>query len=193
MGSDPNGGHSRAPVEERLNVFALVIYIPDPLGGFLDELRKELVPDSQPHAHVSVLPPRTLAVEWQRAAEEVHDILEGWTPFEIELTGIRVFPVTDVVYIETGAGAADLCRMHDAMNAGPLRFGEPFAYCPHITLAQEIPHQHLPEIRELACRRWSEYRGRRSFLVKQAMFVQNTLSDAWIDLAELSLGAVAVR
>ena len=53
--------------------------------------------------------------------------------------------------------------------------------------------QQLPEINQLAHRRWSEYRGRRSFLAKQAMFVQNTLSDAWIDLAELSLGAVAVR
>ena len=84
MGSDPNGGHSRAPIEERLNVFALVIYIPDPLGRFLDDLRKELVPDYQPHAHVSVLPPRTLAVEWKRAAGQVRDILEGWPPFETE-------------------------------------------------------------------------------------------------------------
>lgn len=193
MGSDPNGGHSRAPIEERLNVFALVIYIPDPLGRFLDDLRKELVPDYQPHAHVSVLPPRTLAVEWKRAAGQVRDILEGWPPFETELTRVQVFKVTDVVYIDIGAGAADLCRMHAAMNAGPLRFEEPFAYCPHITLAQEIPHQRLPEVRETACRRWSEYRGPRSFLVKQAMFVQNTLSDAWIDLAEVSLGTVALR
>ena len=100
--------------------------------------------------------------------------------------------MTDVVYMDIGAGAADLCRMHAAMNAGPLRFEEPFAYCPHITLAQEIPHQRLPEVRETACRRWSD-RGPRSFLVKQAMFVQNTLSDAWIDLAEVSLGTVALR
>jgi hypothetical protein len=83
--------------------------------------------------------------------------------------------------------------MHAAMDAGALGFDEPFAYCPHITLAQEIPHQRLPEVRRLAQRRWSEYRGSRSFLVKQAMFVQNTLSDAWIDLAEFSLGAVAAR
>jgi hypothetical protein len=193
MGPNPNGGHSSAPAGERLNVFALVVYIPDPLGGFLDGLRKELVPACQPHAHVSVLPPRPLAVEWRRASEQVRAVLEAWPPFEIALTGIRVFPVTDVVYIDIGSGAAELCRMHAAMDAGWLAFEEPFGYSPHITLAQEFPHQQLPEIHQLARRRWSEYRGPRSFLAKQAMFVRNTLSDAWIDLAEYSLGTVVAR
>ena len=41
-----------------MNQFALVIYIPDPLGRFLDDLRRELAPDCVPHAHVSVLPPQ---------------------------------------------------------------------------------------------------------------------------------------
>ena len=29
---------------ERMNLFALVVYIPDPLAKFLDDLREELVP-----------------------------------------------------------------------------------------------------------------------------------------------------
>jgi len=193
MDSDSNGGCSRTPIEERLNVFALVAYIPDPLGRFLDDLRKELVPHCNPHAHVSVLPPRSLGVRWEQASARVRTILEGWKPFDLELGGIRVFPVTDVVYIEVGAGAAELRRMHDTMNADSLAFQEPFPYYPHVTLAQEIPHQLLPELGELARRRWNEYRGRRAFCVERAMFVQNTLSDAWIDLAEFALGAVALR
>ncbi len=68
MGFNPNGVLSRVPAEQRLNVFALVIYIPDPLGRFLDDLRTALVPGCNPHAHVSVLPPRPLAVDWQVAA-----------------------------------------------------------------------------------------------------------------------------
>ena len=40
MDFDPHGMLSQIPAEERLNVFALVIYIPDPLGSFLDDLRR---------------------------------------------------------------------------------------------------------------------------------------------------------
>jgi 2'-5' RNA ligase len=178
---------------EQLNVFALVIYVPEPLGRFLDDLRRDLVPHSNPHAHVSVLPPRPLAVQWQAAAEQARALAGGWAPFEIELTGLRIFPVTDVIYLEIGAGAAELRRMHAAMNAGALEFEEPFPYHPHITLAQEIPHQEVPAIHELARRRWKEYRGGSVFRAERTVFVQNTLDNCWIDLAEYSLGAVAVR
>ena len=67
MGSDSPEYGRYVPEEERLNVYALVIYIPDPLGRFLDHLRRELVPAYKPHAHVSVLPPRPLFVDWQTA------------------------------------------------------------------------------------------------------------------------------
>ena len=60
-------------------------------------------------------------------------------PFDVELTEIGIFPVTNVVYVEVGEGAAELERMHRAMNTGPLGFKEPFPYHPHVTLAQEIP------------------------------------------------------
>ena len=188
MGSDKNGVPCSVPAEERLNVFALVIYIPDPLGRFLDDLRRELAPHSNPHAHVSVLPPRPLAVEWQAGAEQARTLTEGWAPFEIELTGLQIFPVTNVIYIEISAGAADLRRMHAALNAGALEFEEPFPYHPHITLAQEIPHQEVRSIYELAQRRWLEYRGSRVFRAERTVFVRNTLDNCWIDLAEYRLG-----
>ena len=193
MGFDENGMPCRVPAEERLNVFALVIYIPDPLGRFLDDLRRELAPASNPHAHVSVLPPRPLAVDWQAASGQARALTERWAPFEIELTGLRIFPVTNVIYLEIGAGAEDLRRMHAAMNAGALEFEEPFPYHPHITLAQEIPHQEVRSIYELAQRRWREYRGSGVFRAERTVFVQNTQDNGWLDLAEYSLGAVAVR
>src|SRR5580692_4864485 len=128
----------RIPPEERLNIFALVIYIPDPLGRFLDDLRRKLVPGCNPHAHVSLLPPRPLAVDWPVASNQVRDVLNRWTPFEVELASVEIFPVTDVIYIEVGRGAAELRRIHEAMNAGSLEFQDPFPYHPHITLAQEL-------------------------------------------------------
>jgi 2'-5' RNA ligase len=190
---DPNGRSRRIPPEERLNVFALVIYIPEPLGTFLDDLRRELVPHYNPHAHVSVLPPRPLSVEWQVASGQVRSLAETWAPFEVELTDIAVFPNTDVIYIEVGAGGSELRAMHAAMNSGALACNEPFPYHPHITLAQELPPAGVTAARELAVRRWEEFQGPRQFRADRAVFVQNAVDNIWIDLAEYPLGSVAVR
>jgi len=192
MGINENG-RPTIPAGEGLNVFALVIYIPGPLGRFLDDLRRELVPHYNPHAHVSVLPPRPLGVDWQAASDEARALVEGSAPFEIELTELQVFPVTEVIYLEVGAGTSDLRRMHGAMNAGSLAFEEPFRYHPHITLAQELPHENVPAMHDLARRRWTEYQGSRSFRAEHAVFVQNTMTDCWVDLAEYALGAVSVK
>jgi len=193
MGSDPNGMPGRVPAEEWLNIFALVVYIPNPLGLFLDDLRRELVPHYDPHAHVSVLPPRPLAVDWRVASEQARNLIEGWTPFDIELGSIQRFPVTDVIYIDLGPGASELCCIHAGMNSDALAFDEPFPYHPHITLAQEIPHERVAELQAHAAQRWEDFGGERRFRVEKAVFVQNTLSGQWIDLAEYSMGAVAAK
>jgi 2'-5' RNA ligase len=192
MGFNPNGALSRVPAEQRLNVFALVIYIPDPLGRFLDDLRTKLVPGCNPHAHVSVLPPRPIAVDWQVASEQVKECAGNWAPFDIVLERIRIFPVTNVIYLELGEGADEMFRIHAAMNSGSLEFDEPFAYHPHITLAQEIPPAEVANVNRRAHELWDAYTGPRSFRADRTTFVQNTLGSFWIDLAEFSLGAVAV-
>ena len=193
MGSDDNGMLGGVPAEGQLNVFALVIYVPEPLGCFLDDLRRELAPGCNPHAHVSVLPPRPLAVGWQAASVQARALTESWAPFEIELTGLQIFPVTNVIYLEIGAGGAELRRMNAAMNTGDLESEEPFPYHPHVTLAQEIPQPEVRAIQELARRRWEEYRGGCVFRAERTVFVRNTLDYCWLDLAAYSLGAVAVR
>jgi len=104
-----------------------------------------------------------------------------------------VFPGTEVIYTGIGAGAAELCDLHAAMNSSVLEFAEPYTYHPHITLAQEIPHDRVDELTELARHRWREYEGPRTFRADRAVFVQNTIDNCWVDLAEYSLGAVAVR
>ena len=121
------------------------------------------MPHYNPHAHVSVLPPRPLAVDWQRPREQVQALAESWPPFDIATDGFAIFPVTDVIYLEVGEGAAELRRMHAAMNSGALEFDEPFAYHPHITLAQEVPRDDVPAAYELATRRWKSSRVPGSF------------------------------
>ncbi len=191
MGFQGNGTAAREG-EERRNMFALVMYIPGPLGRFLDDLRLELVPHCNPHAHVSVLPPRPLSVDWATASEWARALTEGRSPFDLELDSVEIFPATDVIYIEIGAGAAELRALHAAMNTGALAFEEPFEYHPHITLAQDICHEDVPRLAELARRRWAEYRGSRWFRAERAAFVQNAGDNRWIDLAEYALGTVTV-
>jgi len=192
MDFNPHGVLSRIPAEQRLNVFALVIYIPDPLGRFLDDLRRDLVPGCNPHAHVSVLPPRPLAVDWRVASEQVSACAGTWAPFDIVLERIRIFPVTNVIYVELGEGAPEMFRIHAAMNSQALEFDEPFEYHPHITLAQEIPRDQVAAVHRRAQELWKGYAGPRSFRAGRTAFVQNTLGNCWIDLAEFSLAAVTV-
>lgn len=193
MAPDCGNGQPRIPAEERLNVFALVTYIPGPLGRFLDKLHRELVPGCSPHAHVSLLPPRPLSVDWHEAREQARELLEAVEPFDIELKDVAIFPITEVVYLEVGAGSPELRHLHDAMNSRALAFQEPFAYHPHVTIAQELPRGAVAMARELAERRWQEFGGQRRFRAEHAVLVQNTLSNFWIDLATFSLGAVPAK
>src|SRR5215831_8423951 len=122
MDCHSNGGVPGTASEERLNIYALVIYIPPPLGDFLDDLRRELVPHYNPHAHVSVLPPRPIAVDWRVAADQVRAQAVRWEPFDVELAEIEIFPVTNVIYIGLGGGEQELRRMHAATNSSSLEF-----------------------------------------------------------------------
>jgi 2'-5' RNA ligase len=106
---------------------------------------------------------------------------------------VDVFPATDVVYVEVGKGAEELYRLHSAMNTGALGFDEPYRYHPHITLAQDVLPEHKSAVTELARRRWREFQGPRTFRADRAVFVQNTVSHCWLDLAEYSLGVIPVR
>jgi 2'-5' RNA ligase len=173
-------------------VFAIVVYIPDRLAAFLDDLRRELVPSYNPHAHVSVLPPRPLQVDWRVASEQARTLTESSAPFEIALTSVQVFHETSVIYIGVGDGAAELYRLHAAMNRDALAYAEPFEYHPHITLAQEIPEGRVAELADLARRRWEAYSGPRGFHADRAVFVRNESGTSWIDLAEYSFGAATV-
>ena len=188
MNTEPPGSAARVlPRGERGNVFALVIYVPGPLGKFLDDLRRELVPHYNPRAHVSVLPPRPLSGEWEAAGSQLGALAAETKAFEIELTTVEIFPATDVIYLEVGAGGNELRQLHESMGGGPLAFDEPFAYQPHITLAQDLRHEDVGALHELAARRWREFPEARSFRAERAVFVQNQSGDSWVDLAEYTL------
>src|SRR2546422_9839156 len=104
MLSDPGGG-------DLVNTFALVTYIPNPLRKFLDDLRRELVPQCIPNAHVTLLPPRPLAGTPEEAIETIRVRITAFPPFEIETGEVTVFPVSDVVYLSIKRGSGQLLQM----------------------------------------------------------------------------------
>lgn len=173
---------------DRVNSFALVSYIPEPIAGFLDRLRQELVPNCFLRAHVTILPPRPICSSPEAAWETVRNLVPLFPPFEVEMTQVEMFPVSDVIYVAIGRGNEELHNMHYGLNTDGLSCHENYPYHPHITLAQDLKADEVDELARVARARWSEWTGPRSFLVEKAVFVQNTRRNCWLDLGESALG-----
>ncbi|MCX6597549.1 MAG: 2'-5' RNA ligase family protein [Acidobacteria bacterium] len=181
----------RPEAPEGINCFALVTYLPSPLGSFLNSLRQELVPTCHLRSHVTVLPPRQLpscSAGWDQLQRQLID----FEPVYVELDTIEVFPETSVIYVSIGCGRQQLIAMHQSLAQDDLAFCEPFVFHPHITLAQGLLGEQVEAGKELARHRWANFTGPRGFMLDAMTFVQNTVSNDWVDLGELSLGAVGV-
>lgn len=173
---------------DRINSFALVSYIDEPLAGFLDRLRQELVPDCFLRAHVTILPPRPICSHPGAAWDAIRGLAPRFSPFDVDLTDVEVFPVSDVIFVNISNGSEQLKQMHAVMNTSGLCFQEAFSYYPHITLAQKLKPDQVDELTRVARARWAECPYRKSFRVDTAVFVQNTRWNEWIDLGECKLG-----
>jgi 2'-5' RNA ligase len=170
-----------------IDSFALVTYLPDPLGEFLDKLRHEFEPGCLAQSHLTVLPPRPLGGSPDAAWQDLKGGLEQFRPFDVQLTQVEVFPVTDVVYIAIGEGQGLLKEMHDALSRGRLAFTEPFHYHPHVTIAQDLAPEQIPEAVDTVRNRWAEFSHSRRFSVSSFTFVQNTEQNCWMNLSECQL------
>lgn len=171
----------------RVDSFALVTYIPDPLGVFLDKLRVDLIPGCSPHAHVTLMPPRSLPHSEEAAWQQIWDNTHQLPAFELEATKISVFPKTSVIYVELGLGRETLVRIHELLSRDALAYDEPYPYHPHITLAQEIPPGKTEEIAIKARARWDAFPYSRRFPVERLTFVKNVALNKWRDLACVEL------
>lgn len=176
---------------DSVDLYALVTYLPNPLGAYLNSLRRELVPNCHLRAHVTVLPPRELpcgATGWDCVQQETLEI----PPIELELGEIEVFPVTSVIYLSIRSGREQLIALHDHLVQGVLAYKEPYEYHPHITLAQGLTGDELAAGVEHARKRWRAFQGTRKFTLDSMTFVRSVVKDNWMDLGEVSLGTVRV-
>lgn len=175
------------------NSFALVTYIPAPLGPFLESIRRELVPDPVPRAHVTILPPRSLSVPLREAIARLDAALTAVQAFHLEAGQVEMFETTWVIYLGIGRGHEELKATHERLAAGPLEFAEPFVYHPHITLAQDLAPHQVRTLFEKARKRWAQFEGSLTFPVNEFAFVQNTDGNRWLDLARWTLSGAALQ
>jgi len=171
--------------------FALVSYVPGPLSQFLDDLRIRLTPKARPHAHITVLPPRPVYADLEELKSRLAPALRDVNPIQIDLGSIKVFPVSNVIYLSIAQGESELRALNQALDRGPLRFQTEFSYHPHITLAQDIP---LPDVEKLllfAQKEWANYAGERRFLIDSLWLVQNVMPDIWLECGVFPLAVEA--
>lgn len=135
-------------------IFALVAYVPDPLAGFLYEMRRGLCGTPCPQPHITVLPPRPLRISAESACRTAGQILQSQHAFEVELSRLSYFANTNTLYLDISDGASELHALHNRLNHGELYHQEEFAFRPHLTVAGLVSPQRLPEALQQAERSW---------------------------------------
>jgi len=175
-------------VEATVGHFALVAYIPDPLARFLDELRVELTPDCNPHAHVTILPPRPIFEDLKHTVAQLAEDMRGMAPFWAALGDVEIFEESSVLYIGLRTGEDELRRLYGALNTGCVQYRENYPYHPHITIGQNLEPGEVEKKAALAQAKWTAWTGPRGFMVSTLSFVQQVAPAIWADVAALPLG-----
>jgi 2'-5' RNA ligase len=171
--------------------YALVAYIRNSIGKFVEDLRAEIHP-AHAHlpAHITVLPPRLLNGTEAEAVSQVERVCENVQPFDVSLGDVENFmPVTPTVFIRVAFAAYRLRELHDSLNTGALHFNEQWPYMPHLTIAKVDTMQIATEALQIARERWAHFDQPRKVTIRELTFVRQAEDCVhWLDLAPIKLG-----
>jgi|SRR5579883_1080621 2'-5' RNA ligase len=170
--------------------YALVAYVRDPVGKFVEKLRRELHPEL-PHlaAHLTILPPRLLRGSEEGVIETLSQACRDAEPFQVALGEVETFiPVTPTVFIRVAHAAVRMQQLHDLLNRDGACCTEELPYIPHLTIAKMSTEEQAWKAFEMARRRWMHYHGSRHILLSQLTFVREVEPNHWSDLASVALG-----
>jgi 2'-5' RNA ligase len=171
--------------------YALVAYVKNEVGEFVQKLRKELHPEL-PHlaAHVTLLPPRCLHSSEAEALGSLEHYCQRAEPFEVSLGEVETFiPVTPTVFIRVAHAAYRMRELHDLLNTGGLAESEQWPYMPHLTIVKMGAEDQAQYAYRVARTRWEEFKGNRCIEVRDLTFVREDGQNCWIDLAQIPLGS----
>ncbi|MGH9554891.1 MAG: 2'-5' RNA ligase family protein [Terriglobales bacterium] len=173
----------------RLLQYAVVAYVRNPIGRFVEALRREVYPEhAHLPAHLTLLPPRCLNGPENAALETLGQICSTVEPFEVSMNGVESFiPVTPTVYIQVRE-TAKMRELHDRLNDGIFQCEEQWQYRPHLTIAKLATDQLAQRAFEVSRQRWAGYRGPRQITIDELTFVREGPDNRWIDLAPVPLG-----
>ena len=169
--------------------YALVTYLRNPIGEFVEHLRQELHPTTQHMAaHLTILPPRELRSTEQAAVEFLEEACSRVIPFTVELGDVETFlPTTATVFIQVKRAAYRMRELHDQLCGRGLQCAEIWPYIPHLTILKTDDDAEARAAYKIAHERWAQFTGRRDVLVEKLMFVKET-DGCWQDVAPLPLG-----
>ncbi|HEX4810614.1 MAG TPA: 2'-5' RNA ligase family protein [Bryobacteraceae bacterium] len=151
--------------------FALVWYVPDPIGSAIGNLARELPSANRPKPHITLLPPRPLRRSFEEISTQVRSILEQIVGFDIDLANVCRFDGTNVLYLDVAEGNEMLHRLHDLLNQGDLAFSEPFEFRPHLTLTDPLPESEVRTVQARAEALWNALLGARRFRIDEIVFL----------------------
>ena len=158
--------------------FALVTYTPEPLREWLIELRRLLPVESTSEPHITILPPRPLNIPATDAWQKISSTLSCFPAFEVELSSVRVFPGTNVLYLELSDGIPMLEELHATLNVGDFFHEEVFEFHPHLTVGGPVAPQELERKLRTARDAWRASACPTRFVVDQFAFVSISTSEA---------------
>jgi 2'-5' RNA ligase len=175
--------------------YALVAYVQNQIGEFVENLRQELHPEL-PHlaAHVTLLPPRFLRGPETAALEALEEHCKEVEPFEVSLGEVETFiPVTPTVFIRVAHAAYRMRELHDLLNTSALLCDEEWPYMPHLTIVKMGAEDQAQYAYRVARTRWAEFNGGRCIEIRDLTFVREEAPYHWVDLAGVPLGHRLVR
>jgi 2'-5' RNA ligase len=169
--------------------YAVVAYVRNSVGHFVEDLRRELYPEhGHLPAHVTVLPPRPLKGTEEEAKALLRSQLDTVETFQIQMGQVETFiPTTPTVFLRVSSHAHRFRELHEDLNIGPFHCAEQWPYMPHLTIVK------MPDIREaeqaaaLSRERWERYQGHRGAQVTDFTFVRESANQHWTDLATYPL------
>ena len=172
--------------------YALVAYVRNSVGEFVEKLRRELHPEHPDlAAHITILPPRRLLGTELEAVDKISEVCRKIDPFEVVLGDVESFsPVTPTIFIRVAHAAYRMRELHDHLNTGPLFWEEPWPYMPHLTIIKLSEVEAALEALETARARWRQFAESRRILVDELTFVRGGPDIyTWKDLAPIPLGS----
>jgi 2'-5' RNA ligase len=169
--------------------YALVTYVRNPVGEFVEQLRRELHPaTAHMEAHLTILPPRELSGTEAAALEFLEEACSRAIPFDVELGDVETFlPTTPTVFIQVRRAAYRMRELHDQLCGHGLHCDENWPYIPHLTILKTELDEQARAACAVARERWAAFAGKRQVHVEELMFVREK-DGCWQDVAAVALG-----